>query len=319
MEKCMEKTKFQYAANIAAFSVALFLTLSMAFKYAIGFILKLLVPGASLANPVGMPVWAAAFISMVYTFTVLAIPIVFVRKMQTAAMPVKVKLGKIPRLQGTKIAAVFFLCYSAASFVSGGLRLLLQKLINYPAAQGAQLPKGGVAFLLAFITMCVLPAFMEEYLFRGLLQGMLVPWGQRFAIVTVSVLFTLSHSDMSQMPTIFISSYLLGYAAVCTGGLRLSVVLHFMNNLFAFLAAYAQQNLDAASALLLLSVVFTLYIGGGLLALWYLRAEKLPRLQAVKVPQNRQSRFELMATAPVCAFSFIIAAAYAVLRSFILL
>ena len=96
--------------------------------------------------------------------------------------------------------------------------------------------------------MCVVPAVLEELLVRGAMQAVLSRWGTWFSIVVSSVVFTLLHGDIAQMPSLFILSVLMGLAAYCTGSLALGMALHFAYNTMSFLFLYAAQKMDGVSA-----------------------------------------------------------------------
>ena len=83
---------------------------------------------------------------------------------------------------------------------------------------------------------------------RGAVQKLLSHWGAWFSIVVSSVLFSLLHQDIAQMPATFVASVLMGLAAYCTGSLAAGMVVHLANNTMSFCFLYATQKLDGVSA-----------------------------------------------------------------------
>lgn len=99
-------------------------------------------------------------------------------------------------------------------------------------------------YILALIVMALLPAVCEEALFRGGLQNFLSrgtgrPW---FAIIVVSILFSLAHiSYYGLLPRIFLG-VVLGALFHYSGRLWLCVLGHFINNVLAITIIYANSR-----------------------------------------------------------------------------
>lgn len=109
---------------------------------------------------------------------------------------------------------LFVPVFLGAGFLCSLLTTLLQRLLaaftRYRAPEAIRLPQSGFATFLYFIGMCVVPAVLEELLVRGAMQAVLSRWGTWFSIVVSSVVFTLLHGDIAQMPSLFILSVLHG-------------------------------------------------------------------------------------------------------------
>lgn len=97
--------------------------------------------------------------------------------------------------------------------------------MDTPATLGGQ--------ILYVIVMAVLPAFVEEFAFRGVVLQSLLPYGTKMAVVVSSLLFALFHGNFVQMPFAFIVGLVLAYVVVRSGSMWTGVVLHFCNNFFA--------------------------------------------------------------------------------------
>ena len=127
---------------------------------------------------------------------------------------------------------------------------------------------------------------------------MLLPYGGWFAVGLTSFLFAILHAQPGQIPSIFLLSMVLGYAAEATGSLRLPMLLHFVNNATALAVRWLTLNLDAASALAFFGVLFSGYLVAGLFALPALWGGKLPPLPPKK-DGSRLTRAERVLSAPV--------------------
>ena len=169
--------------------------------------------------------------------------------------------------------------------------------------EAIRLPQSGFATFLYFIGMCVVPAVLEELLVRGAMQAVLSRWGTWFSIVVSSVVFTLLHGDIAQMPSLFILSVLMGLAAYCTGSLALGMALHFAYNTMSFLFLYAAQKMDGVSAFAFAGYLVAVFCVGAVVCLAAIRRLGVMRrfrpIPRVYDPKNRQSRLERLASAPL--------------------
>ncbi|MEO5643947.1 MAG: type II CAAX endopeptidase family protein [Bacteroidia bacterium] len=107
-----------------------------------------------------------------------------------------------------------------------------------------QMPTFG-SFLACLLFNALVPAFCEELLFRGGIQQILMERSRNraFPIIISALIFTLFHANPTQLPFIFLSGLILGYAFYRTGSLRTSLIMHFFfNGTALFLEYLAQHN-----------------------------------------------------------------------------
>lgn len=79
-----------------------------------------------------------------------------------------------------------------------------------------------------------LPALIEEFALRGVVLGTLRRFGSSFGIIISAALFGLMHGNVLQIPFAFVMGIYLGFATEKTGTVWTAVVIHFINNFFAF-------------------------------------------------------------------------------------
>ncbi len=105
--------------------------------------------------------------------------------------------------------------------------------------------------LLAFLSIAVVPALVEEFALRGVVLGLLKPYGQGFAIIVSSIIFGLMHGNLVQIPFAFIVGLALGFITVKTGSVWPAVLVHFINNSISVGFSYLQMaaNEDIANLL----------------------------------------------------------------------
>ncbi|MCQ2513506.1 MAG: CPBP family intramembrane metalloprotease [Ruminococcus sp.] len=87
--------------------------------------------------------------------------------------------------------------------------------------------------ILYIISTAIVPAFAEEFAFRGVVMGTLRKYGDVFAIITSAILFGAMHGNISQIPFAFILGLIFAYIDCKTNSLLPSITIHFINNFYA--------------------------------------------------------------------------------------
>ena len=93
--------------------------------------------------------------------------------------------------------------------------------------------KYGYQIVIYMISIAVLPAVFEELVFRKTLCDALAPYGPKTAILVTSILFSLMHTNFSRIFHTFIMGFFCAWLYIGTKNIKLSMLLHFFNNLFA--------------------------------------------------------------------------------------
>ncbi|WP_116127456.1 CPBP family intramembrane glutamic endopeptidase [Lewinella sp. IMCC34183] len=94
--------------------------------------------------------------------------------------------------------------------------------------------------LLALLTVALVPAFAEEIMFRGLLQGRLLPhvMSGHVAVWVGAFIFSGIHVEFAGFLPRLLLGALLGYAYRWTGTLWIPIALHFLFNGSQVVATY---------------------------------------------------------------------------------
>jgi len=92
--------------------------------------------------------------------------------------------------------------------------------------------------IIYFITTAFLPALVEEFFFRGVIYGSLKKFGKVVAIVVSSVLFSLIHGNLVQIPFAFMVGLILGYITAEADSIWPAVIVHFLNNFMSCVLTY---------------------------------------------------------------------------------
>ena len=126
------------------------------------------------------------------------------------------------------------------------LFIILEEI--YMFAIGLEMPEGFITFMLSeplilgIISVIIIAPIIEEFLFRGFLFSQLARtrlggWG---SVSLSSLLWTIIHFQYEPLilMVLFIFGIFLGYIRMAYNSLSLPIVLHAVNNSFAFLMAY---------------------------------------------------------------------------------
>lgn len=113
----------------------------------------------------------------------------------------------------------------------------------------------GYKLILQFISTAIVPAFVEEFLFRGMILSNIHPYSERSAIFISAILFGLMHQTPFQFLYATAIGVVLGVVYVKTKTIWCGVLLHFFNNFFSVLQSYFLEVLDTHTGNLVYSIM----------------------------------------------------------------
>lgn len=96
--------------------------------------------------------------------------------------------------------------------------------------------------VLYIISTAVVPAFAEEFAFRGILMGTLRRFGDAFAIIASAIVFGAMHGNIVQVPFAFILGLVFAYVDCKTNSILPSIIIHFVNNFYAVMLDVLQNT-----------------------------------------------------------------------------
>ena len=91
-------------------------------------------------------------------------------------------------------------------------------------------PDGGPALLMYIISLTIIPAVLEELVFRGVVMQSLRRFGDGFALVVSAILFGLIHGNLIQFIPAFLAGIAIGYFVMRTGSILTGILIHLANN-----------------------------------------------------------------------------------------
>jgi membrane protease YdiL (CAAX protease family) len=199
--------------------------------------------------------------------------------------------------------------------------LLLFESVGVPEPQMPDyLQPTVLSLLLNVFVFAVLPALLEEMVFRGYVLRALRPYGDWMAVIASSMLFALMHGNIAQIPFAMIVGLALGWLYVMTNNIWIPVAVHFANNAFSLLIQYCSLGLDEASRGVVnaFSIFALIAIGAISLAVLIVRQSallrRLPKLSSL----SGGARAGVLATSPLflaCVLMFVLLTIADVLRS----
>ncbi len=125
-------------------------------------------------------------------------------------------------------------------------------------------PIGVPATIVYMLRVAAAPAILEEFLFRGVIMQSLRRFGDFFALVCSSILFSFAHHNLVQGPNALMLGFAIGFFVLRTGSLRTGILIHFVNNLLSVIIDFLSRDLAVKQAEMLTMFVFGFYIICGL-------------------------------------------------------
>lgn len=116
--------------------------------------------------------------------------------------------------------------------------------INYDALDKMNMVPGNgfLSNIIFFIVLAVLPAIFEELLCRKYILNSAKKYGNTFAIIFSALIFAVIHMNLSQAIFAFIIGIVLAVIAIKTNSIKISILLHFLNNSYAVLLTIFAEN-----------------------------------------------------------------------------
>jgi len=187
-------------------------------------------------------------LSAVLYAAIFMLPIFFFKKLpsKTPAEPMRLSLT-LPK------NALFYVVFGvAANSALAYLNAQFVSIFHYSEFSEEVLWQTDITsnyqLVLLFLSLAVVPAFVEEFLFRGLILENLLPYGRTTAIFASAFLFGLMHQNAEQFLYATLSGVVLGWIYVRTRSIWVCVLMHFFNNFQSVLQTAVIERLPEATA-----------------------------------------------------------------------
>lgn len=123
-----------------------------------------------------------------------------------------------------------------------------------------------------FICGVIISPAAEEIIFRKILLERLLPYGKTVAILVSSLFFGMMHGNIEQFLYTFFSGIIFANLVIISGKLSYSIYMHMLVNFFGGIVGESIQGQP-----LLIMVIVTFFVLGGMLILILYRKEMFPR------------------------------------------
>ncbi len=173
--------------------------------------------------------------------------------------------------KGWSIALIVSAMALACTFVIEPISMLLPEMSEAMKAAMEMMLNGPVWITL--ISVSVFAPFFEEWLCRGIiLRGLLTKVKPAWAITISAAVFGLIHGNLWQAIPAFVIGLILGYVYYKTGSLKLTMLMHCVNNTLAVIVSKIPgledveffSQIMSPWAYVLVIVAFTAVLASGL-------------------------------------------------------
>jgi len=150
------------------------------------------------------------------------------------------------QFSGFSIALAVSIATLALSFIMDGISGLMPPMPEHLEKVFEQMMDGPL--WVSLISVSIFAPFFEEWLCRGMiLRGLLQKTKPVWAIIVSALFFAVIHLNPWQAIPAFALGLLFGYVYYRTGSLKLTMLMHCVNNTFAILMGQIDTFKDADS------------------------------------------------------------------------
>ena len=266
-----EIRSLRMTGNFLGFTLILYLLLSMTGSGLLARLLSGIFPDIILLEDgYAANLWVGGLITMLGTVVRMVVP--FWLYCRLLHMPRRVAIP-IRRPDPTIMLPGIFICLGVAALAglcSQYLAYLSSRLFGaVPVVSGILITADPEHLLLSLVNLILLPALLEEMVFRGVVMQSLRRYGDTFALIVSSLLFMCIHGNFAQAPNALLMGIAIGYFVLRTGSIWTGVLIHFVNNLLVVMLEIISRLAPAGLQGLLTTALYVLYLASALIALLY--------------------------------------------------
>lgn len=236
-------------------------------------------------------------------------------------------------LRPMRLSHITVSVYALLVIVCGCIAISLVMYNLFPEAFAASAPQSMTAAVSEYsktdtlytaLAFGILPALLEEFLFRGIVFAEYSPWGASCAVIMSSLTFSMLHFNPVRLPIYLFCGIVLSLLTAATGSIIPAMLIHTANNVFVlYFESYIYKVAAKHSGglvMLAFLVVSALLIFA---ALFFSGAEKLYRAKSEKNEPSPLVRQRGAGEAPLfiqalISPTFLILAVFYVVASFVI-
>ncbi len=159
------------------------------------------------------------------------------------------------------------------NFLMAEINHILLLPINFSELISQPVPENYYAhnLILDIIGTAIVPAFCEEFLFRGLILSALLPYGKKTAVIGSAVLFGLMHQNPGQMLYTVVLGVILAYVTLDSGSIWGGIIIHFANNFISvIMTAVVYMLPESISSIIYASMFYGIMAVGVVISIIWL-------------------------------------------------
>lgn len=168
-----------------------------------------------------------------------------------------------------------------ANFPSNWISAMLENFGFQGSSQSIPMVPTVPSYIMNALVTAVVPPFVEEFLFRGVILSQFRKYGDAFAIIASALLFGLLHRNFSQIVFAFICGLALGITLVRTNNIWIPVSIHMFVNGFYVLLNIVRFHCNAIIYAAIFYIIILVMIFASLFSMLYLllKRKQLSRLR----------------------------------------
>ena len=171
---------------------------------------------------------------------------------------------EVKAISGKKAFEITFVGIALIAIIQVALSWIYSKIgLNYDIFDELSVVPSNtlISNILYLIAIVVIPAIFEELLFRKAIINYSKKYGKAFAVIFSAILFGLFHMNLNQGIFAFLIGIIFGIIAVQTSSIKLTILLHFLNNLYAALQVILSGfALEMFNNIILAIIIFAIII-----------------------------------------------------------
>ena len=140
------------------------------------------------------------------------------------------RLAPLPSARSLALSLTFAATLALVCLLLSGATAYLFGLVTGGVGEALS---GGVFGLI--LLHALLPALLEELIFRYIPLSLLAPYSKRWAVLLSALFFSFAHCDLLKLPHTLVAGLVLGAVAIASESILPSVILHFFVNMTSVL------------------------------------------------------------------------------------
>lgn len=182
------------------------------------------------------------FKTVVLEVAVIGLPALLYLLYKNADISRVIRLNRIKMEEVFSVIGMAIFGYGIVIFVNYIWLWLISK-IGMPIIQPNPPVETGGQYFVALICIAVVPAIVEEFLFRGVILRGYERMGRKAGVIMSGLLFALLHMSIVSLPSIILLGIIISYLVQISDSIVTGMIYHFTNNAIAVTLVYISNNL----------------------------------------------------------------------------